>query len=143
MSAPVDVALLRERLREYDPAIVKCKGQVEEVREDVLLYHPCCRPEGHEGECRNARRVLGFPGYDTLLSLLDEVEQLRAEAEKERAWKCRCTESLLKGYETGKAEERALVVAWLRRPTDLADEVLTLRWARDIERGVHRRKEEP
>jgi hypothetical protein len=26
-----------------------------------------------------------------------------------------CTENLLKGYETGKAEERAAVVAWLKR----------------------------
>lgn len=81
MSTPLNITSLRERLREYDPSIVKCKGQVEEVREDVLLYHPCCRPEGHEGECRNARRVLGFPGYNTLLSLLDEVAQLRAEVE--------------------------------------------------------------
>lgn len=40
------------------------------------------------------------------------------------------------------AEERAAVVAWLRRPTDPVDEVLTLRWAREIERGEHRREEE-
>ena len=37
--------------------------------------------------------------------------------------------------------ERAAVVAWLRRPTDPVDEVLTLRWAREIERGEHRREE--
>lgn len=34
-------------------------------------------------------------------------------------------------------DERADVVAWLRRPTDPVDEVLTLRWAREIERGEH------
>jgi hypothetical protein len=39
------------------------------------------------------------------------------------------------------AQERAAVVAWLRRPTDPVDEVLTLRWAREIERGEHRREE--
>lgn len=34
-------------------------------------------------------------------------------------------------------DERADVLAWLRRPTDPVDEVLTLRWARGIERGEH------
>ena len=42
-----------------------------------------------------------------LLTLQAEVERLRAHREL-------CTENLLKGYETGKAEERAAVVAWLR-----------------------------
>ena len=46
------------------------------------------------------------------------------------------------GRENGVKQERAAVVAWLRRPTDPVDEVLTLRWAREIERGEHRREEE-
>ena len=46
------------------------------------------------------------------------------------------------GRENGVKQERAAVVAWLRRPTDPVDVVLTLRGAREIERGEHRREEE-
>ena len=59
-------------------------------------------------------------------ALIAEVERLREHRES-------CTENLLKGYETGKAEERAAVVAWLR------DKAPILAFA--IERGEHRREE--
>ena len=38
-------------------------------------------------------------------------------------------------------EERAAVVAWLRRDIEPEYEALTLRWARDIESGEHRSEE--
>jgi hypothetical protein len=77
----LDINALRERLREYEPSIVRCPNKVEEVRDDAFLYHPCGRPEGHEGACGNVRMVLGFPGYASLAALLDEVERLRENAE--------------------------------------------------------------
>ena len=87
-------------------------------------------------------------------ALLAEIERLRAEAElgcsvrlradvqRLRGHRESCTENLLKGYETGKAEERAAVVAFLQAASQ--------RWAVDdplneaadhIERGEHRREE--
>lgn len=89
----LDPLTLRERLREYDPSLPRCPERVKEHRNyapdytpederalwNMPLYTPCCRPAGHEGPCRNTRLVLGFPGYDTLLGLVDEVLELRAE----------------------------------------------------------------
>jgi len=71
--------------------------------------------------------------------LAAEVEHLREHRES-------CTENLLKGYETGKTEERAAVVAWLREvadaPETYVDEAIALRGASaSIERGEHRREE--
>jgi hypothetical protein len=69
-----------------------------------------------------------------IAALVAEVERLHAHRES-------CTENLLKGYETGKAEERAAVVAWLREVADewssgMLDDVSGF-----IERGEHRREE--
>ena len=59
-----------------------------------------------------------------------------------------CADNLLKGYETGKTEERTAVVAWLRElaeaPETYVDEAIALRGASfSIERGEHRREEKP
>lgn len=91
MTEPLGLDALRERLREYDPSLPRCKQRItrtqncapdfvpeeERAEWDMVTYVPCCRPEGHEGACRNTRLVLGFPGYDTLTALLDEVQELR------------------------------------------------------------------
>ena len=79
------------------------------------------------------------------LALVAEVEQLRAHRES-------CTASLLKGHETGKSEERAAGVTWLRQEAEAAAQTYTVQagqWANridgladDIERGEHRRVEE-
>lgn len=68
-----------------------------------------------------------------LAALVAEVERLRAHREL-------CTENLLRGYETGKAEERTSAVAYLRDNTCGCHD-----FAGDIERGAHRdlREEEP
>lgn len=100
-AALVDTAALRERLAEYDPHRERCEVFVEhrtntapdDVREgdpayrdyDLVLRSPCCRPKGHAGPCRNTRPIMGWPGRDTLLALLDEVEHLRRVVALERA----------------------------------------------------------
>lgn len=109
----LDLPALRARLREYDPALPRCSGTISETRNfateymseenraewDMTFRHPCGRPDGHEGPCRSSRAVLGWPGFETLTALLDEVEQLRAErAEAEAA---------------GEARERARIGAFL------------------------------
>lgn len=87
-----------------------------------------------------------------LAALVAEVERLRAHRESSAA-------NLLKGYETGKAEERAAVVAWLRaqvasvtlyRVDDVSVDaasagvaMLLAHVANAIERGEHRREGEP
>jgi hypothetical protein len=63
-----------------------------------------------------------------------------------------CADNLLKGYETGKTEERSARVAWLRQEAEAAAQTYTVQageWANridaladNIERGEHRRKEE-
>lgn len=89
---------LRRQLVEYDPSLPRCPRKVAEhrnyapeyMRDDdpewsdytITTYTPCCRPTGHEGECRNSRRVMGWPGIKTLNALIDEVEQLRRLAEE-------------------------------------------------------------
>ena len=74
-------------------------------------------------------------------AVYDEIEALVAKVERLRAHRESCVANLLKGYETGKADERAAVVAWMR---DLGDQVPVARdqWIADcIERGEHRREE--
>jgi hypothetical protein len=83
----LDLVALRKQLAEYDPASPRCPKRITERRQDLTSNGdavtvegtiPCCRPVGHEGECRNSRRVMGWPGRSTLLALLDEVERLRS-----------------------------------------------------------------
>jgi hypothetical protein len=62
-----------------------------------------------------------------------------------------CVDNLLKGYETGKSEERAAVVKWLRQEAEAAAQTYTVQageWANridaladNIECGEHRREE--
>ena len=74
-----------------------------------------------------------------MMMLEEELAELRSEVERLRAHRESCTANLLKGYETGKAEERAAVVAWLRE--DDADEFAASEHADFIERGEHRKEE--
>lgn len=88
----LDLEAIKAKLAEYDPAAPKCPLQITRHRTDLDFYDdrymttyvPCCRPEGHEGECRNARPVLGWPGFVTVSALVEEVEQLRSENQKLR-----------------------------------------------------------
>ena len=152
----IDLEALKARLAEYDPNAPKCPQRVSRHSNyapdhisssdstyhdyDMVTHSPCCRPEGHEGECRNSRSVMGWPGFATISSLLAEIERLRNHREL-------CAENLLRGYETGKSEERAAVVAWLReQASSTTADVLRARdlYAVDIiERGEHRREEKP
>lgn len=75
--------------------------------------------------------------------VIDAVVQLEQEVENLKAHRELCTENLLKGYETGKTEERTYVVDFLRacvtdpdRSDDNLDYALAV-----IERGAHRREE--
>jgi hypothetical protein len=72
-----------------------------------------------------------------LYNAIEEIKRLRHHRES-------CTENLLKGYKTGKTEERASVVAWLREQANsTTTDILR---ARDldaadlIERGEHRKE---
>jgi len=51
---------------------------------------------------------------DSVLMTAKQVFDLTSEVLRLREHRESCTENLLKGYKTGKAEERAAVVAWLR-----------------------------
>ena len=97
----IDLDALKARLAEYDDARPRCQGKVartincapDHLPSDDPTYHeyiittysPCCRPEGHAGECRNSRLILGWPGFVTVSALVAEVEHLRSEVERERA----------------------------------------------------------
>lgn len=83
---PLDLKKLRKELAEYDPKAPRCE---ERLYVPVThyggygggggYYEKCCRPEGHDGPCRNTRKVLGWPGYSTLLALLNAAEQGQRE----------------------------------------------------------------
>jgi hypothetical protein len=91
----IDLEAIKSQLSEYDDAQPRCPQKVARTINcapdylttkhteyhdyDLTTYSPCCRPEGHEGECRNARPVLGWPGFVTVSALVEEVEQLRSE----------------------------------------------------------------
>ena len=79
-------------------------------------------------------------------AVYDEIEALVAKVERLRAHRESCVANLLKGYETGKADERAAVVAWLREWQNTMDDRIThddLDYAiAVIERGEHRREED-
>jgi len=125
----IDIDALKAKLAEYDDALPRCPQKIERRRNhapdymtpthaeyhdwDVTTHDPCCRPAGHDGECRNGRYILGWPGFVTLSALVAEVERLRAHRES-------CVENLLKGYETGKAEERNAVLSERKRADSLA-----------------------
>ncbi len=204
----IDLDALKARLAEYDDARPRCQGKVARnincapdhlTSEDptyheyiITTYSPCCRPEGHESDCRNSRSVMGWPGFVTVSALAAEVERLRdlvrhqrgplfdaglltneeyaslaadhgavdrletyddlrKEVEHLRAHRESCHANLLKGYETGKVEERAVTVAWLlaragetanRRPGNENEISLIYSLVADMfERGEHRKEE--
>jgi len=159
----IDLDALKARLREYDDALPRCPQKVartvnhapdfvakdDPTRNDwnVTTYDPCCRPEGHEGECRNSRLILGWPGFVTLSALVAEVERLRAEVadlrmqrdehliDNEHAYDEGYDAGTRRGYET----ERAALVRWLRlAPQCYLDGYLLVG---PVERGEHRKGE--
>jgi hypothetical protein len=143
----IDLEDLKAKLAEYDPAAPKCPLQIARHHTvpdpygdyDETTYVPCCRPEGHEGECRNARQVMAWPGFQTVSQLIAEVERLRLDRDDiEHAYSF--------ARDKAKAREREAVVAWLREQANSTTaDVLR---ARDldaadlIKRGEHRRKED-
>ncbi len=74
----LDFDKLREKLREYDRNVPRCPitRQKEVNWGDFVGYETrtCCRPEGHEGECRNSRLVLGWPGFTAIQELIRLAE---------------------------------------------------------------------
>ena len=162
----IDLDALKARLAEYDDARPRCQGKVARtlnVAPDwlpsddptypehiITTYSPCCRPDGHEGECRNSRLILGWPGFVTVSALVAEVERLRDEADLLRTGReaARCYADRVEAEVVVLRGERAAVVVWLREQSG--------RWqhgeagwaaldhaAATIEKGFHRREEEP
>ena len=96
----IDLDAIKAKLAEYDDARPRCPQKVARTVNcapdylttkhaeyhdyDLTTYSPCCRPEGHEGECRNSRLILGWPGHATLKALVAEVADLRNENHKLR-----------------------------------------------------------
>jgi hypothetical protein len=153
----LDLEDLKTRLAEYDPAAPKCRLQIAQLVNyapdhiasldaeyhdyDGTTYVPCCRPEGHEGECRNARSFMGWPGFQTVSQLVAEVERLR-ELLLNAGWPREADDLAVVALQY----ERAAVVAWLRAESRVAgvspDERRMLAYVSShIERGDHRRKE--
>jgi len=89
----IDLDAIKAKLAEYDDARPRCPQKVARTVNcapdglrssdptyhdyDMTTYSPCCRPAGHEGECRNSRLILGWPGFVTVTALVTEVERLR------------------------------------------------------------------
>ena len=188
MSTNFDTAALRAKLRVYDQTLPRCQKRIVRVSNhapdyvaeeergewEMRLTYPCGELEGHEGQCREGRAILGWPGFATLTALLDEVERLRANADlaaarlttlldaerentalrelldaksHEAGLYARRMEQAQRSRDEARAEERAAVVAWLRRKA--TDDFCALRVkeacdaeksANDIERGEHRRE---
>ena len=100
----IDIEALKAKLAEYDDARPRCPQKVARTVNcapdylttkhaeyhdyDLTTYAPCCRPEGHEGECRNSRLILGWPGYVTITALVAEVERLNEQCLEHEAEAC-------------------------------------------------------
>ena len=150
----IDLESLKARLAEYDPNAPKCPQRVsrhsnyapDHVSSSDSTYHdydmathsPCCRPEGHEGECRNSRSVMGWPGFATVSALLTEIERLRGEVDHEKGTRI-AAYAYASGAVDGQDTERAAVVAWLRG----SDDDMILDTADDIEGGEHYSERKP
>ena len=135
-----EVERLRERVQDYE----------DDAR--TVLAERCAPDERHCSCVPHLRREVE--------RLRAEVEQLQQDAvvaastvsnvstelERLRALRKTNVASLLKGYETGKTEERAAVVAFLREGDTVCMECgdrAVLDLAYRIECSEHRRKEEP
>ena len=151
MTEPLDIPALRAKLRVYDQTLPRCKKVItrlsnhapdhvaEEERGewDMRLSYPCSELEGHEGQCREGRAILGWPGFKTLTALLDEVERLRAEVER--------TEHLRSSLDTAlmveRERERAVVLDYLAYRIEMShysDAIKEFVNARhEISEGVH------
>jgi hypothetical protein len=140
----IDLEVLKAGLAEYDPTSPKCQLQIVRHRTDhdpfsgdydMVTYSPCCRPEGHEGECRNSRSV-GWPDFATVSALLAEIERLRLDrADIDHAYAFARNKAMLL--------ERAAVVAWLREQAADWEGLgadACIHEANTIERGDHRRE---
>ena len=140
----IDLEALKKQLAEYDPNSPKCPLRIVHHRTDhdpfsgdydMVTRSPCCRPEGHAGECRNSRSVMGWPDFATISALLAEIERLRLDrADIDHAF-ARNKAMML---------EREAVVAYLRGLADDYGVCIDLSLAEQadiIERGEHRRKE--
>jgi hypothetical protein len=143
----LDLEDLKAKLAEYDPAAPKCPLRITHHRlvpdgygdYDMTTHVPCCRPEGHEGECRNARQVIGWPGFQTVSQLVAEVERLR-EMLLNAGWPRESDELAAMALQY----ERAAVVAWLRSEAEAENPFYTQSnldyTATMIERGEHRKE---
>jgi hypothetical protein len=168
----IDLEALKAKLAEYDDALPRCPQKVARTGNcapdglrsfdptyhdyDLTTYSPCCRPEGHEGECRNSRLILGWPGFVTVTALVAEVEILRQEARirnnindglAAEVRKLRADNAELElGVATMRVrmnnayqqrnDERAAVVAWLLERGHYTAEA----YAGSIESGEHRKE---
>ena len=161
MSIDLDIPALKAKLAEYNPDAPRCLKHVKSVLgylpgndEPMCHYDACARVEGHPGECRSSRLVLGWPGYKTLTALIHEIEDLRmlqdehmidsqhafdegraqgASEMREQIEHARSSFSTARMLEREK--ERAAVVAWLRANTCGCHD-----FASAIERGDHRQE---
>ena len=155
----IDLEALKTQLAEYDPNAPKCPLQIVRHRTvhdpfsgdyDMVTHSPCCRPEGHAGECRNSRSVMGWPDFATVSALLTEIERLRS-INDECLLNMGRQHAKLREQARDAAIERSAIVAWLRAEAEASAQTFTLQagqWANridgladDIERGEHRREE--
>jgi len=156
----IDLEALKSRLANYDPAAPKCPLQIarfvnyapdhitsldaEYHDYDETTYVPCCRLEGHEGECQNGRQVMGWPDFETVSQLIAEVERLRS-INDDYLLEMGRQHALLRDQQRGENAERVDVVAWLREyafdpETTGAEMRLLQNQATTIERGEHRKE---
>ena len=115
----IDTAALRAKLRVYDQTLPRCQKRIVRVSNhapdyiaeeergewEMRLTYPCGELEGHEGQCREGRAVLGWPGFATVTALLDEVDELRAR----EAW----LEKAVEVTDAARCDDRTAVVAFL------------------------------
>ena len=147
----IDLEALKAGLAEYDPNSPKCPLQIVRHRTvhdpfsgdyDMVTYSPCCRPEGHEGECRNSRSVMGWPDFATVSALLAEIERLRAIIGDQQILLDEHSMDNRHAYEEGGNGERAAVLAYLREQAADWEGLgadACIHEANTIERGEHRR----
>ena len=169
MSTPIDTAALRAKLRVYDQSLPRCQKRIvrvsnhapdyvaeeERAEWEMRLTYPCGELDGHEGQCREGRAILGWPGFKTMTALLDEVDRLRIEVERTEHARSSLDTALMLERE----RERAAVVAWLRgeperlvacdghrhadgKPCLVLSSMPAYELANAIERGEHRREED-
>lgn len=140
----IDLDSLQQKLNEYDPDVKKCDKTFKETRHylpdgmsedhpDAHIYrmvvnHSCCRPAGHDGECRASLKLMGWPGYRTFRDLIKEARRLSTSVDRLETESLELLEALGLHEDTSHEATLVHVRALVEEHAGLRSRIESCRW---------------